>query len=63
MHGIYVRERDFYYPFDENVAGKKVTSFEQLLQVLDSGNYVSPARRQTSPSPEVLGKDDTKERK
>ena len=38
----YVRERDFYYPFDENVVGKKVTSFEQLLQVLNSGNYVSP---------------------
>ena len=38
----YVLDRDFYYPFDENVVGKKVTSFKQLLQVLGSGNYVSP---------------------
>ena len=38
----YVRDRDFYYPFEENVVGKKVSSFEQLLQVLGSGNYVSP---------------------
>lgn len=37
----YVRDRDFYYPFDENVVGKKVASFEQLLQVITSGNYVS----------------------
>lgn len=37
----YVRDRDFYYPFDENVVGKKVSSFEQLLQLLGSGNYVS----------------------
>lgn len=24
----YVRDRDFYYPFEENVVGRKVSSFE-----------------------------------
>ena len=38
----YVRDRDFYYPFDENVVGKKVSTFEQFLQVLASYDYVSP---------------------
>lgn len=37
----YVRERDFYYPFDENVVGKKVTTFEELLLSIQSKDYQS----------------------
>lgn len=39
----YVSERDFYYPFDENVAGKRVNSFEQLVNCLGSGEYSLPS--------------------
>ena len=39
----YVRDRDFYYPFDENVVGKKVVSFEELLQCIKYGDYKSSA--------------------
>ncbi len=35
----YVRERDFNYPFLENVAGSVVYDFEALLQVMKSGDY------------------------
>ena len=35
----YVHERDFYYPFDENVVGKRVTTFEDLLKVIVEQNY------------------------
>ena len=35
----YVKERDFYYPFDENVTGCRVESFEELCKVIDSGQY------------------------
>lgn len=35
----YVKDRDFYYPFDENVAGKKVYDFNTLLCMLDSEDY------------------------
>ena len=37
----YVRDRDFYYPFDENVVGKRVVSFAELLQCIKSGDYKS----------------------
>ena len=37
----YVKDRDFYYPFDENVVGKKVVSFAELLQCIKSGDYKS----------------------
>lgn len=37
----YVRERDFYYPFDENVVGKKVTSFAELLECIKNADYSS----------------------
>lgn len=37
----YVRDRDFYYPFEENVVGKKVVSFVELLQCIKSGEYRS----------------------
>ena len=33
----YVKERDFYYPFDENVIGQKVVSFEELLAAVQAG--------------------------
>lgn len=35
----YVHERDFYYPFDENVVGKRVITFENLLKVIEEQNY------------------------
>ena len=35
----YVKERDFYYPFDENVIGNKVYSFDELCSVIESGQY------------------------
>ena len=40
-------ERDFYYPYDENVVGRKVYSFDELLQLIASDNYkLSPTERQ-----------------
>ncbi|MBR6991034.1 MAG: CDP-glycerol glycerophosphotransferase family protein [Bacteroidales bacterium] len=43
----YVAERDFYYPYDENVVGRKVYSFDELLQLIASDNYkLSPTERQ-----------------
>lgn len=35
----YVKDRDFYYPFDENVVGKKVMAFDELCQCIEMGNY------------------------
>ena len=35
----YVHERDFYYPFDENVVGKKVDNFVDLVNVIDTQDY------------------------
>lgn len=35
----YVHERDFYYPFDENVVGKKVETFDDLLKVISTQDY------------------------
>lgn len=35
----YLDERDLFYPFDENVVGKRVYNFEQLLQVVDKHDY------------------------
>ena len=39
----YVQERDFYYPFDENVAGKKVYDFDSLCSCIETGDYVLDA--------------------
>ncbi len=33
----YVRERDFYYPFDENVIGERVYGFSELLAAITVG--------------------------
>lgn len=33
----YVKERDFYYPFDENVAGQRAENFQQLLDIIKQG--------------------------
>lgn len=38
----YVKERDFYYPFDENVAGRKVSDFDSLCSCLESADYTLP---------------------
>ncbi len=35
----YVSERDFYYPFDGNVAGVRVSSFPQMMDCIKSGGY------------------------
>ncbi len=35
----YIRERDFYYPFDENVVGKRVTTFGNLMKVIENKDY------------------------
>ena len=35
----YVKERDFFYPFDENVTGCRVESFEELCRLIESGDY------------------------
>ena len=35
----YVRERDFYYPFDENVAGCRAQTFDELCSLIESGQH------------------------
>ena len=42
----YVRERDFYYPFDENVAGCRAETFDELCSLIESGQYaINPDER------------------
>lgn len=36
----YVRDRDFYYPFDENVVGAKVYDFEALYHCMETGDHL-----------------------
>ena len=38
----YIRERDLYFPFDENVAGCRVYDFEQLLTCISRHDYSLP---------------------
>lgn len=35
----YVHERDFYYPFNENVVGKQVSTFAELVDVIGTQDY------------------------
>lgn len=35
----YIKERDLFYPFDENVAGRKVYNYEDLLDVIANHDY------------------------
>lgn len=43
----YVNSRGLFYPFDENVVGRKVFSFDELLSCMDAGDYtISPTQRQ-----------------
>jgi len=43
----YVGERDFYYPFDENVVGKKVYGFDELCGCIERDEYkIDEAQRQ-----------------
>ncbi len=35
----YVRDRDFYYPFAENVVGRQVKTFDDLVRVIDLQDY------------------------
>ena len=37
----YIYERDFHHPFDENVVGKKVNTFAELLESIKNGDYYS----------------------
>ncbi|MBR4810898.1 MAG: CDP-glycerol glycerophosphotransferase family protein [Bacteroidaceae bacterium] len=39
----YVRERDFYYPFDENVAGCRVETFDELCSLIESRQHTIDA--------------------
>ncbi len=36
-YNAYTGERDFFYPFEENVVGQKALSFDELLRILDNG--------------------------
>ena len=36
----FVRDRDFYYPFAENVVGRQVKKFEDLVHVIDRQDYI-----------------------
>ena len=36
-YSAYESERDFFYPFDENVIGQKAYTMEQLLSIIESG--------------------------
>ena len=36
----YVNDRGFYYPFDENVVGKRVDTFDGLLATIEKQDYV-----------------------
>ena len=40
----FVRERDFHHPFYENVVGKKITTFEELLRSIKDCDYSSPEK-------------------
>ena len=35
----YIKDRDFFYPFDENVVGKRVQTFDALCQCIEQGDY------------------------
>ena len=35
----YVKEREFFYPFDENVVGKRAMNFDELCQCIEQGDY------------------------
>ena len=39
----YVKDRDLYYPFDENVVGRKVYDFGELFETIQKGNYMMDA--------------------
>ena len=44
----YVEDRELFYPFDENVVGKKVWSFDELCQCIETGDYhIDEPLRQT----------------
>ena len=40
----YVHERDFHHPFDENVVGKRVSTFPELLKSIKESDYSSPEK-------------------
>ena len=43
----YVKERDLYYPFDENVVGKRVFNFDDLLLCIQSLDYSIDLEKKT----------------
>lgn len=38
----YVGMRDFYFPYDENVVGKRVTTFDELVKCIENHDYQLP---------------------
>lgn len=43
----YIKDRDFFYPFDENVVGKRVRTFDELCQCIEQEDYqINEALRQ-----------------
>jgi len=43
----YVKDRELFYPFDENVVGKKVWNFEELCNCIEKGDYqIDESQRQ-----------------
>lgn len=42
----YLNDRDLYYPFDENVAGRRVYTFDELYRCIETGDHtLDPAER------------------
>ena len=44
----FVKDRDFYFPFDENVIGQKTYNFEQLLEAVSQGPQPLPESERTA---------------
>ncbi|MBR5159367.1 MAG: CDP-glycerol glycerophosphotransferase family protein [Bacteroidaceae bacterium] len=52
----YINERDFYYPFDENVTGCRVETFEELCSVIETGKYTIDSAERTRMIEKFWGK-------
>ena len=52
----YVKERDFYYPFDENVVGKRVSNFEELYSCIEKEDYQIDSKKKAEIVEKFWGK-------